>query len=116
MYIDGFVAAVPKANKQAYMDHLKEAVVFFKEYGATRMVENWGDDVPRGKVNDFYGAVHAKEEEIVVFSWVEWPSKEARNIGMEKMMSDERMAKLEFPFDGKRVIYGGFETIFDQKL
>lgn len=116
MYIDGFVAAVPKANKQSYIDHLKEVIPFFKEYGAKRMVENWGDDVPRGKVTDFYGAVQAKNDETIVFSWVEWSSKEARDVGMEKMMKDERMQNMQFPFDGKRVIYGGFQTIFDQDL
>lgn len=116
MYIDGFVAAVPKENKQKYIDHLNEVVTFFKEYGATRIVENWGDDVPQGKVTDFYGAVKAKENEVIVFSWVEWPSKDIRNSGMEKMMNDERMKTIEFPFDGQRLIFGGFETIFDQKL
>lgn len=113
-YIDGFVAAVPAENKQAYISHAKEAVGLFKEYGATRIVENWGDDIPDGKVTDFKMAVNAKDNEIVVFSWIEWPSKDARDVGMKKMMEDPRMKEMEMPFDGKRLIYGGFETLLDE--
>jgi len=114
MYIDGFVTPVPKENKQAYLDHLKEAAVFIKEYGVTRMVEAWGDEVPTGKQTDFYRAVDAKEGEVVLFSWFEWPSKEIRDQGMAKMMNDERIRKLNMPFDGKRVIFGGFSPVFDE--
>ena len=112
-YVDGFVAAVPSANKDAYLAHVKRAGPLFKELGATRMVECWGDDVPDGKVTDFRRAVQAKEDEVVIFSWVEWPSKEVRNTGMEKMMSDPRMLSMKMPFDGKRMIFGGFQPIFD---
>ena len=90
-YVDGFVVAVPTANKQRYIDHAKGALDLFKEFGATRMVEGWGDDVPRGEVNDLYGAVQAKDDETVLFSWVEYPDKAARDSAGEKMMSDPRM-------------------------
>lgn len=74
-YIDGFMAAVPQENKQAYLDHVREASRLFKDHGATRMVENWGDDVPVGKVTDFHRSVQKRDGEAVLFSWVEWPSK-----------------------------------------
>jgi len=74
-YIDGFVAAVPQANKAAYRDHAREALPLFKDHGAARMVENWGDDVPAGKVTDFHRSVRKKDDEAVVFSWIEWPSQ-----------------------------------------
>ena len=88
----------------------------FKEFGATRLVENWGDDVPEGKVTDFRGAVKAKEGETVVFSWMEYPSKEARDAANEKMMSDPRMKEFgDMPFDGQRMIFGGFAPIVDEE-
>jgi uncharacterized protein YbaA (DUF1428 family) len=112
-YIDGMVIAVPAANKDAYLAQAKETQGYFKEYGATRVVECWGDDVPDGKVTDFKMAVKAKPEEIVVFSWIEWPSKQARDAGMKKMMEDPRMKDMKMPFDGQRMIYGGFQPILD---
>ena len=108
-YIDGFVAAVPRANKQAYHDHVREALTFFKDHGAMRMVENWADDVPDGRVTDFHRSVRKKDDEAVVFSWIEWPSREARDAGMKAMMQDERMKSMAMPFDGKRLIFGGFD-------
>ena len=114
-YVDGFVAAVPTANREAYLKHAKDAAVVFKEFGALKVVENWGDDVPEGKVTSFPMAVQRKEDETVVFSWVTWPSREARNTGWEKVMADPRMqpGTNEMPFDGTRMIYGGFETMLD---
>jgi uncharacterized protein YbaA (DUF1428 family) len=112
-YVDGFVAAVPAANKDAYLAHARQALPLFKEFGATRMVECWGDDVPDGKVTDFKRAVQAKEDEVVLFSWIEWPSKEARDAGMKKMMADPRMRDMKMPFDGQRMIFGGFQPILD---
>jgi uncharacterized protein YbaA (DUF1428 family) len=105
-YIEGFVVAVPKANKEIYRKHAATAAELFKEFGVTRMVEAWGDDVPDGKVTDFRRAVQATDDEEVVFSWFEYP---------DKMMSDPRMAAMgsEMPFDGKRMIMGGFSTILD---
>jgi uncharacterized protein YbaA (DUF1428 family) len=114
-YVDGFVCAVPKANKEIYRKHATEAWALFKEFGATRMVEAWGDDVPDGKVTDFRRAVQCKEDEVVVFAWIEYPSKEVRQAAGEKMMSDPRMKDMKMPFDGKRMIYGGFAPIVDEK-
>ncbi|MEO3386895.1 DUF1428 domain-containing protein [Mesorhizobium sp. CAU 1741] len=114
-YVDGFVAAVPAANKEAYRKHAEEAAPLFREFGGTRLVECWGDDVPEGKVTDFRQAVKAKDGEVIVFSWIEYPSKEARNAAGEKMMSDPRMEAMgaEMPFDAKRMIYGGFAPIVE---
>ena len=116
-YIEGFVVAVPEANKEAYRKHAADAAPLFREFGVARMMENWGDDVPRGKVTDFYGAVQAKEDEVVVFSWFEYPDKATRDAATEKMMSDPRMKQMgaDMPFDGKRMIVGGFESIVDEK-
>jgi uncharacterized protein YbaA (DUF1428 family) len=115
-YIEGFVVPVPTANKDAYSKHASDAHPIFAEFGVTRMVEAWGDDVPDGKVTDFRQAVQAKEDETVVFSWFEYPSKEARNAANAKMMSDPRMEEMGawMPFDGKRMIMGGFESILDE--
>lgn len=113
-YIDGFVVAVPAANKQTYLDFAKKALPLFKEFGATRLVECWGDDVPDGTLTDFRGAVKAEDGEVVVFAWIEWPSKEVRDAGMKKMMEDPRMMEMgDMPFDGKRMIFGGFQPILD---
>ena len=113
-YVDGFVAAVTAANKEAYRNHAAEAARLFKEFGATRVVECWGDDVPGGKLTDFSRAVQAREDEIIVFAWIEYPSKAIRDAAHEKMMSDPRMQALgDMPFDGKRMIYGGFSPILD---
>jgi len=114
-YIDGFVAAVPAANKDAYSRHVAEVAPLFKEFGVTRMVENWGDEVPDGKVTDFKGAVKAKPDEVVVFSWMEFPSKDAHDAATQKIMSDPRMKEIgaTMPFDGQRMIYGGFATMLD---
>ena len=113
-YIEGFVVAAPTANKAKYREHAESAVPMFKEFGATRMVEGWGDDVPRGEVNDLYGAVQAKEDETVLFSWIEYPDRATRDAANEKMMSDPRMADMgEMPFDAKRMIYSGFAALHE---
>ena len=116
-YIDGFVLAVPTANKQKFIDHANEGDSVFIEYGATRVLECWGDDVPDGKQTDFRRAVQGKEDETIVFSWIEWPDKATRDAGMKKMMdgSDPRMdPKINpMPFDGARMIYGGFQPVVD---
>jgi uncharacterized protein YbaA (DUF1428 family) len=114
-YVDGFVAAVPSANREAYREHAAKAATVFKEHGATRCVEAWGDDVPDGKVTSFPLAVRRKDDETVVFSWVEWPSKQARDAGWQKIMADPRMQPEAnpMPFDGQRLIYGGFQPIVE---
>ncbi|WP_019677958.1 DUF1428 domain-containing protein [Arsukibacterium perlucidum] len=112
-YVDCFVAAVPSENKEAYIKHAKIASELFKENGALEIVENWGDDVPDGDVTSLPLAVKAKENEVVVFSWVVWPSKETRDTGWSAIMEDPRMSPENnpMPFDGKRLIYGGFKTV-----
>ena len=107
----------PTANKEAYRTHASDAAPLFREFGATRMVEAWGDDVKRGKVTDFYGAVQAKEDESVVFSWFEYPDRATRDAANEKMMSDPRMEEMgaNMPFDGQRMIYSGFDSMIDER-
>jgi uncharacterized protein YbaA (DUF1428 family) len=114
-YIDGFVCAVPTANREVYRKHAAEAGVVFKENGALRMVECWGDDVPEGELTSFPMAVKRKPDETVVFSWIAWPSKQAREEGMKKAMADPRLQpdRNPMPFDGKRLIYGGFEVLLE---
>lgn len=114
-YVDGFVAAVPTANKGAYLKHAREAAAVFREHGATRVVECWGDDVPEGKLTSFPMAVKREANETVVFSWVEWPSREVRDAGMKKVFDDPRMKPdtNPMPFDGKRLIFGGFAPVVD---
>ena len=116
-YVEGFVVAVPTENKEDYRKHAAEALPLFKEFGVQRMVENWGDDVPKGKVTDFYGAVQAKDDETIVFSWFEYPDKATRDAANEKMMSDpqDEGDGREMPFDGQRMIFGGFDAIVDEK-
>lgn len=113
-YIDGFVIAVPAANREPFVTHAETFDAIFLEVGATRVVECWADDVPEGKLTDFRRAVQAKENEVVVFSWIEWPDKATRTAGMEKIMKDPRMeAAGNMPFDGKRMIFGGFTPVVE---
>jgi len=115
-YIDGFVIAAPTAKRQEIIDYAARFDPMFLELGALRVVEAWGDDVPAGKVTDFQRAVLAKDDETVMFSWIEWPDKATRDAGMKKMMEDPRMeAANPMPFDGKRMIFGGFENVLDLK-
>lgn len=115
-YFQGFVTPVPTANKEKYLKQASAAVQFFKQFGVTRMVEGWGDDVPKGKVTDFQGAVQAKDDETVVFSWMEYPDKATYEAANTKMRDDSRMKEMfsNMPFDGKRVIFGGFASIVDE--
>jgi uncharacterized protein YbaA (DUF1428 family) len=114
-YVDGFVCAVPTSNREAYLKHARDAAVVFKEFGATNVVECWGDDVPEGEVTSFTIATKRKDDESVVFAWITWPSKEARDAGWAKVMADPRMNgdMSQMPFDGKRMIYGGFTPILE---
>ena len=115
-YIDGFVLAVPKANKEIYVKHALEAAKVFKKHGALGLVECWGDDVPEGELTSFPLAVKCKENEVVCFSWMTWPSKEVRDAGMEHAMMDPWFAAdlNPMPFDGKRMIFGGFNIIVNE--
>lgn len=110
-YVDGFVVAVPTASRAIYLEHARAAAAVFKEHGALTVVECWGDDVPEGKLTSFPLAVQRKADETVVFSWITWPSRGARDEGMKKVMADPRLSHVEMPFDGKRMIYGGFEMM-----
>ncbi|GGF00949.1 DUF1428 family protein [Stappia taiwanensis] len=114
-YIDGFLAAVPADREEEYRAHAAETARLFREFGATRVVECWGDDVPKGEVTDFPMAVKAADDEVVVFGWIEYPSKDVRDAAYQKMMTDPRMEEMgaKMPFDGKRMVFGGFRTVLD---
>lgn len=115
-YVDGFIAAVPTDNKESFRQHADKAAEVFKEYGALQVIECWGDDVPDGEVTSFPMAVKRQPNETVVFSWILWPSRDVRNRGMEQVMADPRLQPEAnpMPFDGKRLIYGGFEILVDR--
>lgn len=115
-YVNGFLAPVPAANKDAYIESARAASVLFKAFGATRMRECWGVDVPDGEVTSFPMAVKKAEDEVVVFSWIEWPDKATSDACMAAMETDPRWQEVfkdGMPFDGKRMIYGGFESVFE---
>ena len=116
-YIDGFVIAVPTANKEKFIEHAEKADNLFKELGARRILECWGNDVPDGKLTDFRKAVQAKEDETVVFSWITYKNKAHRDKVNAKVMKDPRLAKMmepgAMPFNVKRMAYGGFKTVVD---
>jgi uncharacterized protein YbaA (DUF1428 family) len=112
-YIDGVVVAVPTADKEGYRAFARKMGALFKEFGALNVVDCWGDDVPEGKLTSFSLAVKREPEETVVFSWITWASRAARDDGWKRAMADPRMqpGASPMPFDGKRMIFGGFEVI-----
>jgi uncharacterized protein YbaA (DUF1428 family) len=114
-YIDGYVIPVPTAKRDAYLKMAKTVAPLFKEHGALKVVECWGDDVPDGKLTSFPMAVKREADETVVFGWIVWPSRAARDAGNAKVMGDPRMKPGPdgMPFDGRRMIYGGFEMVMD---
>ena len=114
-YVDGYVLAVPTKNKADYKIGAEKFAIVFKEYGALSIIECWGDDVPAGKLTSFPMAVQCQPDETVVFSWINWPSRQVRDTASKKVMADPRMQALEnsMPFDGKRMIYGGFQMILE---
>lgn len=112
-YVDGFVAAVPEARKQDYINYAARAAGMFRECGALRVTECWGDDVPEGEVTSFPLAVRRAPDEVVVFSWIEWPSRAVRDAAWARVMADPRMTDQPMPFDGRRMIYGGFRMVQD---
>ena len=115
-YVEGFIVAVPRGNREEYRRHAEEAFPMFEEFGIARHVEAWESDVPDGTDTDFRKAVQAKEDEAVVFSWFEYPSREARDAANAKIMSDPRMEAMgaSMPFDGKRMIFGGFASMLEE--
>ena len=114
-YVSGMVAAVPTANRDAFIKHARIAADIFKEHGALQIVENWGVDVPDGEQTSFPMAVKKQDDETIVFSWIMWPDKASADAAMQAMMEDSRMdpAQNPMPFDGKRMIFGGFETVME---
>ncbi|MGS5085617.1 DUF1428 domain-containing protein [Hydrogenophaga sp. A37] len=113
-YVQGFVLPVPAGKREDYRKLAEDAWVMFKDYGALRVVEAWGDDVPEGKVTDFRRAVKAGPDEKVVFSFMEWPSREVCDAAHDKMIKDDRMKPpegMDWPFDAQRMIFGGFNRI-----
>jgi len=110
-YVDGFVIPVKLTDKQAFIDHARKADQLLIDEGALRIVECWAEDVPEGKQTDFYRSVARKEGETVCFSWIEWPDKETRNKAFAKMMESPELSAIPVPFDGKRMIFGGFEPL-----
>ena len=112
-YIDAFMAAVPTTKQEAYRQHATQMAPLYKQHGALQVVSCWGeggDDLPEGKLTSMPMAVKREPDEIVVFSWVVWPDKAVRDKGMQAVMDDPQMPK-DMPFDGKRLIYGGFQPI-----
>ena len=113
-YVNGFIAPVRHDRKDAYLAMASKTAPIFREYGALQVVEAWGNDLPRGTTTDFFMAVKAEDGENVVFSWIVWPSKEAAEAAWQKLMADPRMRPDgDMPFDGKRMFWGGFDTILD---
>ena len=116
-YVDGFVIPVPTANKEAFIEQARERDAAFRRFGALRVVECWGDDVPVGKLTDFHRAVQATADETVALSWVEWPDKATRDAGFAQlvqfMSEDPHFKDLPATFDGKRMIFGGFTPVVD---
>lgn len=114
-YIDAVAAAVPTAKKAEFIAHAKVTAAIFKDYGALKLVDCWGDDVPDGVLTSFPMAVKKTADETVIVGWIVWPSKEVRDAGMTNAMQDPRMSTGESPpFDGKRMIFGGFEVVMDE--
>lgn len=112
-FLDITVIPVPTANKAAYLEHSRHTTPFFKEHGATGVTETWGEDVPDGKTTDFKKAVQLQDGETVAIGWITWPDKPTRDAAWEKLMQDERMTGREMPFDGKRMIFAGFEVVLE---
>jgi uncharacterized protein YbaA (DUF1428 family) len=114
-YTDGFITPVPTAKREEYRLHAEKFAPLFKQHGALRVVECWGDDVPEGKLTSFTMAVKRQDDESIVFSWIQWPSKAVRDEAWKKLMADPLMqpGAMSPPFDGKRLIYGGFEVLLD---
>ena len=112
-YFDGMVCAVPTENKALLKAHAEQVAKLVKDHGALAVVDGWGDDVPEGRINSFHTAVMREPHETIVFSWITWPDRETRNAGWQKIMADSAMADQPMPFDGSRMIMGGFEMLVE---
>lgn len=112
-YVDMAVYAVPTANKEAFVEHAEKVAAIFKKHGARSVADCWGDQVPDGEVTSLPMAVQCKDDETVAFSWITWASKEAHDEGMAKAMADMDAMDEPMPFDGKRMIFGSFETVVE---
>lgn len=114
-YVDVFVAAVPTAQKQIYLDHAQKMDQMFKDAGALEVLESWGSDVPEGRLTSFPMAVKCAPDETVATGWIKWASKEARDGAWAELMKRPEMqpGASTMPFDGKRMIFGGFEVILE---
>jgi uncharacterized protein YbaA (DUF1428 family) len=110
-YVDGFLIPVPDARKEEYRAHEEKWWPYFRDKGATALVVCWGDNVPAGEVTDFRRAVDLQEGETVVLAWMTWPDKATRDKSFADMMQDSSLQTMEMPFDGKRLVYGGFMPI-----
>src|SRR5699024_10339686 len=115
-YYTGFIAAVPPANREQFVEHVRAVWPLFKSWGAILLVETWGTDLPKGQRTEFYMAVQAQASEAVVFSWITWPDRETAETASHKMQTDPATQALPpMPFDGQRMVFGGFEPIFDSE-
>ena len=113
MYVSGFVIPVPEGNREAYRQMAAEAATMFRDAGALEIFEGWEEDIQDGQTTDFRKAVKAEPGEKIVFSWMTWPDKATADACYAKMMEDGAMNPDEMPFDGRRMIWGGFSPIFE---
>ncbi len=114
-YITGFLTPVKTADKDRYIESARKSWPLFQKYGALEQVETWGEDIPPGKVTGFDLAVKLEADEVVVFSWLRWPDRAAADACWEKMQSDPAFSDMDMPFDGKRMMWGGFAPVFEGK-
>ncbi len=113
-FVDLFVAPVPTANKQTWLDHCKRFDQLFKDAGALEITECWGNDVPEGKLTSFSMAVKREGDETVTVGWIKWPSKQARDAAWAELMKHPDMQPgSAMPYDGKRMIFGGFDIALE---
>lgn len=115
-YIDGYLTPVPAANRDRFLAVAQRFDKLLMDHGALRVVECWADDVKHGQHTDFFRAVAAGDDETVVFSWVEWPDKATRDAAqarMDEQIKSGELAMPDMPFDGRRMIYGGFAPFID---
>ena len=110
-FLDITVIPVPNANKDAYLEHSRQTTAIFKEQGALSVTECWGEDVPPGKLTSFPLAVTLEDGETVAVGWITWPDRATRDAAWEALMQDQRMMGMDMPFDGKRMIFAGFDLI-----